>query len=126
MILDCVGHRVELLSRKSPASQQFSAPRDRVRDMIPAGESLRISGTVPDKDSQIVHPCAGKKNAVIVIHTLSYPGGKRVETRLVSELVGRLGLNPDVSNHRLPPANLSHAAGSGQLGEIRIKSRLPR
>ena len=78
------------------------------------------------EDSEIVHPGCGKENIVVVNHSLSQPGGQRVEPWLMAKLVHRQRLCTDEGHDRGPPVRRCHRLSLGQLGVMRIRSSPPR
>ena len=65
------GDAVELFDGESAGGQEFAGACDGVGDVVPAFQLRLVAGAMADIDAQIVHPGRGKKDVVVVVHTLA-------------------------------------------------------
>src|ERR1035437_3287865 len=105
---------VKLLRRESPSWKQLTRPGDGIGHMIPGLQLLRVLWPVADEDAQIVHPCGGKENIIVVIEALAQTSCQGVKAGHVAELVCGIGCGANVSDDRVPPGLVFHRVFAGQ------------
>ena len=118
-------HCLELLRRESPWGQQFPCACNGIGNMIPARQLCGVLRSVSHEDAQIVKPCSGKHDVVVVVEAIRNRPCQGIEPRLMPELVDWPGLRTDVLHHGLAPLRRHQEAPPGHLGEMRIKSKPP-
>ena len=113
-------HGRDLAFGEPEALQDSGHLAARISHVVPRGQRGWVFRTMADEDPQIVQPGRGIQDVVIVRLTLREPFRELVEPGLVTELVRRLRLGPDVLNDSFSISGLTH--GTKVVGSLLISN----
>ena len=105
---DGFNDRRNLAFRKAELPQDLRRLAAGISHVVPGSQRGRVFRTVADEYPEVVQPCRGIKDVVIVGLTLGEPFRELVKPGLVAELVRRLRLGADVINDGLSVSGLTH------------------
>src|SRR5438876_8879116 len=101
-------HSRNFFGRKTKPLQNRWDFLDCISDIVPFRERGQICGSMPNENTQVMHPSGGEQHVIVERLAFRQPGGELIKTRLMAEFVGRVGLFANIIHYRHPVVGLIH------------------
>src|SRR5205823_5296793 len=111
---DDLNYGRNLLAGKSEALKKSGHFFERVSHIVPFGQCDTVFGTMADEDANVVQPGRGVEDVIVERFVLRELLREFVETRLMAELIGRIGLGADVLGNSVAVVGFWH----GQMSDV--------